>query len=512
MKHRAWIVFSGILWFCIGISLLYKGLYLISEAAVPSSERQASFLIAIGLMIGFLKGRFVFVKTVRRVVSRIAALELPIRIREVYAPAYWILIGSMMLFGMLFRFLPISNEIRGVIDVAIGSALMHGSFLYFRAAGKFKQIFQNKSLLLIFLLASSLVNATSYLEDLEELGYCVIPVISQAETELLYQRVWHEYIEKAWPACKMDERGSWKETFPIHNKLGIFAGPAGQTQVMWDLRQDPRIVEVFAKIWGTNELIVSMDGMSLMCPAEIREEHFAPWPHVDQGINKRNDGVIHNNLPPADFVSESMLKVKPFTIQGQFLFEDSFEGDGGFFCIPKSHLRFEEFSPFFEELQAIDIPKSEKAAIKDRYLRDFFSDSGDSYPMKHVTAPKGSLILWDSRTIHWNQHPKNGNSKVRMVGYLCYVPKKRMTDELRALRLKAFELGVSTGHNPAQFDLKFTKDHIWKGYEQYLESSSYRQPDIHLTPLGKSLLGLYTSNLKSGKFFKEAPKISVWSE
>ncbi|MDP1880072.1 MAG: hypothetical protein Q8K60_03935 [Parachlamydiaceae bacterium] len=24
---------------------------------------------------------------------------------------------------------------------------------------------------------------------------------------------------------------------------------------------------------------------------------------------------------------------------------------------------------------------------------------------KHIKTTRGSLILWDSRTIHWNQHP-----------------------------------------------------------------------------------------------------------
>ena len=75
---------------------------------------------------------------------------------------------------------------------------------------------------------SSLI--ASYLKDLEELGYCVIPqVLSTSEAEILYQRVWHEFIEKAWPNCKMDDRSNWKESFPMHNKMGIFAGPAGQT-------------------------------------------------------------------------------------------------------------------------------------------------------------------------------------------------------------------------------------------------------------------------------------------
>ena len=353
-------------------------------------------------------------------------------------------------------------------------------------------------LLIILWGALSFANEESYLRDLEELGYCVIPgVFSEAEAENLYRRVWHEYIEKAWPNCRMDDRSNWKETFPMHNKVGIFAGPAGQAQVMWDLRQDPRIVEVFAKLWNTSDLIVSMDGISLMCPPEIRDADYEWWPHVDQAILRRQDNVAHNNNPPEGFVSESSLKTEPYTIQGQFLFEDSFEGDGGFYCIPKSHLRFKEFAPYLENLEAMEISRDEKKKVRRIFLNRFFSLRRDdsSYCKKHVTAPRGSLILWDSRTIHWNHHaskdrPYKVVPKVRMVGYLSYVPKSRLTNEGRALRIEAFETGVSTGHNPAWPELKKTSDHIRKEkYAQYEEDPSYIQPKIHLTPLGESLLG-----------------------
>jgi hypothetical protein len=85
-------------------------------------------------MIGFAKGRLVLSKTVDRVVKRIRSLQVPIRASQIYARSYWILIGSMVALGFAMRFLPIPLDARGLIDVAIGSALVNGAMLYFRAA------------------------------------------------------------------------------------------------------------------------------------------------------------------------------------------------------------------------------------------------------------------------------------------------------------------------------------------------------------------------------------------
>lgn len=150
MKHRGWIALSGCLWMVIGIFLLYKGLGFISYAVFTpdslchkfadvfgSPNQTGTVILAIGLFIGFLKGRFVFSKTVARVVRRIASLPLPIRFSQVYGPSYWILIGFMTGLGFLMKFLPIPLDVRGLVDVAVGSALVNGSMLYFRSARAF---------------------------------------------------------------------------------------------------------------------------------------------------------------------------------------------------------------------------------------------------------------------------------------------------------------------------------------------------------------------------------------
>lgn len=147
MKHCGWIAFSGLIWLAAGISLLHKGLKFVADARdfpdtfcvrfqeqFGSTQSAGATLIAVALLLGFVKGRFVLVKTVRRVSFRIQSLPLPIKITSLYTPSYLILLGSMMGLGFLIRFISMPIDIRGFIDVAIGSALINGSMLYFLAA------------------------------------------------------------------------------------------------------------------------------------------------------------------------------------------------------------------------------------------------------------------------------------------------------------------------------------------------------------------------------------------
>jgi hypothetical protein len=148
LSKRTWFIVSGIKWFAIGVMLLTKGLRLITSAAdhaavkaplinffqsFTSSRHQAALLIiCFGLLIGFVKGRTVLAKTVKRIADRINGHSEGLTLKQAYDQRYWIVIGLMMLIGMMFRMLSIPFDIRGGVDVAIGSALINGAMLYFR--------------------------------------------------------------------------------------------------------------------------------------------------------------------------------------------------------------------------------------------------------------------------------------------------------------------------------------------------------------------------------------------
>jgi hypothetical protein len=151
-SSKFWIAFSGIMWFAVGVFLLLCGVKLVVFSSIEgashsfmfsklfamlkSREQAALILVTAGLILGFMKGRYVLSKTVRRVSDRICSLSEPIRFLDVYSFGYLILIGSMILLGMGMRWLSVPSDIRGVIDIAVGSALMNGAMFYFRAIFK----------------------------------------------------------------------------------------------------------------------------------------------------------------------------------------------------------------------------------------------------------------------------------------------------------------------------------------------------------------------------------------
>ncbi len=159
LKKISWLVISGGSWIVVGLILLIKGVYFIGSSAVSqpvseeggatitpllesltaiagSREKAAIFLISSAIFLGFIKGRTLLAKTAKRIIHRIQTKvegeKIPIY--QVYDRKYYLILALMMGIGAVFRLSAIALDVRGVIDITIGSALINGALFYFRQA------------------------------------------------------------------------------------------------------------------------------------------------------------------------------------------------------------------------------------------------------------------------------------------------------------------------------------------------------------------------------------------
>jgi len=58
----------------------------------------------------------------------------------------------------------------------------------------------------------------------------------------------------------------------------VFNG-IGQSNFMWYLRTNKRILDIFKKVYKTDELVTSFDGCSLFCS---NKQQSKSWHHIDQ--------------------------------------------------------------------------------------------------------------------------------------------------------------------------------------------------------------------------------------
>ena len=149
-SHTTLIVISGFVWLLVGVFLLQLGLsLLLSDFQTPSMQNNqvtwvrmlaqhvgsievaSVILVVVALYIGYFKGRFVLGKSARRGVARIATLSNPAPITQIYSAKYYILLGGMVALGISIKYMGLNNDLRGFIDIIIGSALINGAMIYF---------------------------------------------------------------------------------------------------------------------------------------------------------------------------------------------------------------------------------------------------------------------------------------------------------------------------------------------------------------------------------------------
>lgn len=280
----------------------------------------------------------------------------------------------------------------------------------------------------------SVITTKEGLRDIiNQYGFAIIPsVLPNDKCEAIVSGIWDyfEHITQAWDVpINRYNKESWKEIYklyPLHSMLFQHFN-CGHAQISWDIRQDPAIIEIFAYFWGVSqdELLVSFDGLSFNVPPEVTKRGWNlnnTWYHTDQ----------------------SYLDTDFKCVQSWVTGLDVNEGDATLAVMEGSNKYHKEFKDW---LISKNIPIEKDNWYKlNREEEQFYIDKGCSY--KKIICPKGSLVFWDSRTIHCGVEAMRGRilPTFRAVIYLCYMPKCLFSKANKTKREKAFKDLRSTNH------------------------------------------------------------------
>jgi ectoine hydroxylase-related dioxygenase (phytanoyl-CoA dioxygenase family) len=273
-------------------------------------------------------------------------------------------------------------------------------------------------------------------ETLDQYGVAIIPSVLDKEECLEMQNgMWNtlEHWTQNWEQpIKCDNAVSWRDIrnlFPLHSMLIHHHGLA-YAQFIWNLRQNKKCIEPFANLWGCapEDLLVSFDGASFHMPPEITNIgwHRKTWYHCDQSYTRNGFECVQS-------------WVTGFDVN---------EGDATLAFYEQSHKYQAQFAQHFNISE-----KNNWYRLESPEQIKFYTDYGCLE--RHIKCPRGSMVFWDSRTIHCGVEAQKGRPRhnFRCVVYLCYMPRQLCTQAELKKKQKAFEDMRMTSHWPCKVKL-----------------------------------------------------------
>ena len=312
-------------------------------------------------------------------------------------------------------------------------------------------------------------NAIKIKEKVKKYGVAIVPeVLDKDEIENVKNGVWDylEHITQNYdnPIDRNNDK-TWKEGFKslfgLHSMLIQHWG-IGHAQFNWDLRQNPKVVDIFSKIWDVNKhnLVTSFDGASVHFPHEITKVgsyRGNDWFHCDQSFQRNNAECIQSWITAYDVN----------------------EGDATLAFLEKSNQYHGDAAKDLNITEKGDWYKLNQEEI------DYYINKGCK--KKYIKCPAGSMVFWDSRTIHCGREPRKERKEpnFRFVSYICMMPKENIQKKIIDKRIKAFEELRTTTHWANNIKL-FPKNP--RTYGRELPNVVQVEKPI-LTKLGLSLVG-----------------------
>lgn len=143
VSARSLNILAALVWYIGGLVLLLKGRSLLVEAEALAPGLVWPWLAVIaGLLLGGLKARFIFRKSCRRNLDRIAALEQP-KIWQFFRPGFFVALVVMIAAGASLSRLaqgsyPFLIAV-ATLDLALAVALLGSSIVFWRRKAFSKQ-------------------------------------------------------------------------------------------------------------------------------------------------------------------------------------------------------------------------------------------------------------------------------------------------------------------------------------------------------------------------------------
>ncbi|KAL2838646.1 hypothetical protein BJY01DRAFT_237414 [Aspergillus pseudoustus] len=258
-------------------------------------------------------------------------------------------------------------------------------------------------------------------DDLHANGYVVIKQAIPRERAIQYQQRAFDWLQSFGTPLDIQDPSTWTaENLPVQSKLNTFDNYGiVHEKFMWDARMEPGVVDAFAKVWETDELLVSFDSLNVTFPNRKDKPARAPWPHVDQSPYKRG---LH-------------------CIQGIINLSHAGPEDGSLMVLPRSTTYYDEFFDTQTDQSTWEIKDWRRFSEEEM---QWWASKGLK-PIK-VEAEPGDLILWDSRTVHWGGEPTNKSNTIRTVIYASYSPASLATLEAIQEKQLVFRAWGATTH------------------------------------------------------------------
>ncbi|KAI8272769.1 hypothetical protein K4K60_011845 [Colletotrichum sp. SAR11_57] len=236
------------------------------------------------------------------------------------------------------------------------------------------------------LFAKEGVTYGDFRDDLVRDGYVVVKGAIPRERADKYADDMMSYLENFAGGLGFNRKdpSTIKEAnLPIITEKGMCLGYGiAHESFTWAVRQEPGLVSAFERVYDTPDLIVSFDAVNMAFPNRADVQPNKPWPHQDQDPQK-----------PGFRCLQGLVNLLP-----------NGPRDGGLIVCKGAHRLSEEFHEAF---------KDEKDKIwawtKEWYG---FTDAGMKWleergcVWEKIDAEPGDLLLWDSRTPHYNLSPE----------------------------------------------------------------------------------------------------------